>query len=61
MLNAKKYKFVIRDKHKNIKYIIYSNRELTKKQKIQEIRNYVLSRQNKIPEPFDKINIIADD
>jgi len=59
--NVKKYKCTIKDTLNNVTYCIYSNRQLNRKQKLQQIRYF------KLKQEFNKhcydshVNIIADE
>lgn len=61
MCSIKKYKFVIYDRFNDIKYEIYSNRKLSKKQKLIYIRYHIYKNNFKIPPPDSKVLIICND
>lgn len=56
---VKKYKFNVKDLINDVKYTIYTNTKLTKKEKINCIRQYIIS-VGKIPPAGSCINIISD-
>lgn len=58
---VKKYKKVLFDRMREVKYVIYSNRNLDKKAMLREVRKYYINREDLLPLPGSKINIIADD
>jgi hypothetical protein len=58
--DIKKYKSVLKDDLRNIRYEFYSNKKLNKKQKIKHVRQYIYKNDFKIPEYGSKIMIICD-
>ncbi len=56
---VRKYKFIVKDILNDIRYNIYTNLKLTKKEKINYIRQYIIS-VGKIPPAGSDINIICD-
>jgi len=57
----KKHKFILIDKNLNIRYEIYTNRELSKKDMMKEIRNNFYCRGCELPESDSKIMIVCED
>lgn len=57
---VKKYRCVVRDRRIDVRYIIYSDAKLTKKEKMQQIRLYHLNKKMFRPDPGDRITIIAE-
>jgi hypothetical protein len=55
----RKYQSVIRDTYHNITFVIFSNNELNKKEKINEIREYLM-KCSIFPESGSRINIVTD-
>ena len=58
---VKKYKNVIKDKQKNITYVIYSDKKMGRKQMLRQVRYYHLNPHNPIPDYDSKVNIIVDE
>lgn len=58
---VKKYKFILTDVVHNIKYEIYTNKKMTKKEKIMQIRLYYYNAGCSLAEPDSTIMIIAKD
>jgi hypothetical protein len=56
---VRKYEYVIRDTYHNITYVIFSNSILSKKEKISEIR-YYLMKSRLFPESGSRINILTE-
>ncbi len=61
MHQVKKYRFIVYDRLNEIKYEIYSNKKLSKKQKMYFIRCYIYNNNFILPEPNSKVLIICDD
>ncbi len=59
--DVKKYKCIIKDTYHNVIYEIYSNKKLTKKEMIKQVRYYQYEKKDELPD-FDKnILIVSDD
>jgi hypothetical protein len=58
---VKKYKYTITDKLHNIRYEIYSNREMSKKDKILQIRLYFYENDCCVPASDSVIMIVCKD
>lgn len=59
--DVKKYKYCIIDKLHNIRYEIYSNRKMSKKDKLMQIRLYYYEHDCCVPEPESVIMIVCKD
>ncbi len=58
---AKKYRRIFRDKANEVAYVIYTNKNLTKKEAFRVVRYYLYSKNLEIPARGSKITIITDD
>jgi len=56
---VRKYEYVIRDTYHNITFVIFSNNILSKKEKINEIRYYLI-KCGVFPEYGSRINIVTE-
>lgn len=58
---VKKYKRVMHDKRNGIKYVLFTNKKLSRRDILNIIRCYKIDYKLKDPEPGDRINIICED
>ena len=56
---VKKFRNVIIDRSRNVRYVIYSNKKLDRKALLRQVRYYTLNPDNPKPNPGEKVNIIA--